>query len=72
LPQRLIDRSVARFVFTYFVDPKCPVRFWLDAMYGTAVPEAAIHEYGDTIFGENEVGPTNHRRMETIAEPGGP
>jgi len=58
--ERAVDAPVACYVRFEFRSPVRAVRFWVAAVRGAAVPEASVDEYGDTLPGEDDVGPRAH------------
>ena len=49
-----------------FIGPPSGVRFWERAVFGTAVPEAAVDKYGHLSEDENDVSATRAHKYRSI------
>jgi hypothetical protein len=55
LPECFCGLTVSYLVAADFTLPVAPVSRWHSAMPSTAMPEAAVHEDGETFFAKHEV-----------------
>jgi hypothetical protein len=61
------DEAVAGGVGGEFFAPEGGVVFGLGGVFGTAVPKATVHKYGEAELGEDEVGFAEDRLMASPA-----